>query len=234
MRRWTAGVVMVVGLGLSACSGGKKEPTPSEKVAQVVDKGGPAKAEPTKAPAANNVAPDPAPAPKETAPVAEPTPTPSEPAKVEPAPPVEPIAKVEPAPPVEPIAKVEPPKTEPSPTTPSGQAMHTITVNDSAMTVAIDNRFPSERKTSFSIGVDAKVYAWFDFKNTGDKTALTLVWKKEGKEVWRIDTNVGVSKSWRTWAEKKLGKKDAGRWSVDAIDAGGHVYGTLTYEVTGG
>lgn len=240
MRMLAVGVV-VMGLALGGCGGGKKEPTPSERVAQVVDKGAATapkaetKAPATAAPTTPAVAPDPAPTqPPPATKAPEPVAPPTEPAKVEPTPTEEP-AKVEPTPTEEPAAKVEPtPSEEPSePTspTPSGTALHEISVNDSAMTLAIEDRFPSERKTSFTIGADPKVYAWFDFKNAGAKTPITLVWKKEGKEVWRIDTNVGTSKSWRTWAEKKIGKKDAGRWTVEAIDEGGYVYGTLSYEV---
>ena len=41
-------------------------------------------------------------------------------------------------------------------------------------------------------------------------------------------------KNWRTWAEKKIGKKDAGKWTVELVDDGGYAYETLAYEVVAG
>lgn len=236
---------VVIAIGVSAC-GGKAEPTARERVAAVLDKDQAPKkvaAEPAK-----NVAPDPAapkadPASTKLEPKAEPLkvetkPEPAkvetkpEPAKVEPAK-TEPItvAKTEPS---EPAAKVEPAKVEPTePYEPTGEPMYSLTVNDAALTLGIDNRFPTERKTSFVIGTDAKVYAWFEFKNSGVPADVAFVWKKAGKETWRIAVNVGAGKNWRTWAEKKIGKRDAGAWTVQVIDEAGHVYETLSYDVTG-
>ncbi|MFO0749312.1 MAG: DUF2914 domain-containing protein [Myxococcota bacterium] len=162
--------------------------------------------------------------PKPTAPVETPVEaTPTEPVEPKPTEPVE--KPVEPKPiekPVEPTGQVEP----------SGQAMFPISVNDAALAPAIEDRLPSERKTSFTIGSDAKVVAWFEFKNPGPKATVAFVWKKAGKETWRISIDVGSGKGWRTWAEKKIGKKDAGHWQVDVVDEGGHVYHTQAYDVT--
>lgn len=238
-------ISVLLSMCVAAACGGKAEPTARERVAAVIEKDKPAaKTDPQPA---KNVAPDPA-APKKTAPVkAEPTKT--EPAKVEAKVAPEPVkveakaepepVKVEPAkvePVVEPAEKVEA-KTEPTepsePTGPTGQALFSLTVNDAALALGIDNRFPTERKTSFTIGSDPKVVAWFDFKNSGTPANVAFVWKKAGKEIWRIAVDVGAGKNWRTWAEKKIGKKDAGRWTVEVVDEAGHVYESLSYDVTG-
>jgi hypothetical protein len=149
------------------------------------------------------------------------------------------VAKVEPPDDVvklDKIEKVEP--SDPAPADPSapakGEAMHELTITDAALTPEIADRIPTERKTRWTIGADTKVIAWFEVKNSGDKVPLTLVWKKNGKEAWRFDTEVGKGKNWRTWAEKKIGKKDAGQWTVELVDEGGFAYQTLAYEVVAG
>ena len=56
-------------------------------------------------------------------------------------------------------------------------------------------------------------------------------WKKNGTVNWRFPTNVGSGKNWRTWAEKRITKKDAGAWTVEVVDANGHVYHSVAYTV---
>ena len=103
--------------------------------------------------------------------------------------------------------------------------------NDQACELLDVDRDPATRKTVWKIGEDPKLIGWFEFKNPSAAIDVDLVWKKNGEEKWRFSTNVGVGKNWRTWAEKRITKKDAGNWSVDVVDANGHVYETITYTV---
>ncbi len=106
-----------------------------------------------------------------------------------------------------------------------------LVVADSAVTSAVVDRMPSDRKTSWKIGEDSRLIGWFELKNPGSAVDLELVWTKDGKENWRFPTNVGTGKNWRTWAEKRIGKRDAGSWKVELVDSNGHVYGSLSYTV---
>lgn len=173
------------------------------------------------------VKPEPAPEKPEVA-KAEPSPEKAEPevAKAEPVPEkAEPeVAKPEPTPEPE-VAKPEP---EPAGATAIAPDME---VTDSALTSEVVDRVPSDRKTSWKIGEDARLIGWFELKNPGTKVDLELVWKKDGKENWRFPTSVGTGKNWRTWAEKRIGKRDAGQWTVELVDANGYVYGSLSYTV---
>ena len=157
------------------------------------------------------------------------------PTEVKPAP--EPEAKVEPKPEVPvPEAKPEPtpePEAKPEPE-PAGGATAIapdMVVTDSALTSEVVDRMPSDRKTTWKIGEDTRLIGWFELKNPGSKVDLELVWKKDGKENWRFPTSVGSGKNWRTWAEKRIGKRDAGQWTVELVDTNGYVYGALNYTV---
>lgn len=157
--------------------------------------------------------------------------------KVDKVAPTEKTERIEKVEPTEKVDKVDPPAPDgPSGDAdhPTGEAKYALTITDAAVTPEVADRIPTERKTSWTIGTDTKVIAWFEVKNTGDRVPLTLVWKKNGKESWRFDTEIGKGKNWRTWAEKKIGKKDAGKWTVELVDDGGYAYETLAYEVVAG
>lgn len=106
-----------------------------------------------------------------------------------------------------------------------------LVVVDSAVTPAVEDRLPTERRTTWKIGEDAHLIGWFELMNPSSAVDLELVWRKDGKENWRFPTNIGKGKNWRTWAEKRIGKRDAGSWTVELVDANGHVYSKLSYTV---
>ncbi len=106
-----------------------------------------------------------------------------------------------------------------------------LEVVDSAVTPAVEDRLPTERRTTWKIGEDTRLIGWFELKNPSSAVDLELVWKKDGKENWRFPTNVGVGKNWKTWAEKRIGKRDAGSWTVELVDSNGYVYSKLSYTV---
>ena len=218
----------IVGLMVLACDK-KPEPAPAERTAAVVEKAQVEKAPPEiKSPEAK------APEAKIEA-KAEPEAKIE--AKVEPEAKIEakaePEAKIEAK--AEPEAKIEA-KAEPeAKVAPSGDAAEALvpelTVTDAAVTDAIVDRMPSTRKRAWKIGEDARLIGWFEFKNPGKGVDLELVWKKNGNVNWRFPTNVGSGKNWRTWAEKRITKKDAGDWTVEVVDANGHVYHSVAYTV---
>jgi len=106
-----------------------------------------------------------------------------------------------------------------------------LEVVDSAVTPAVEDRLPTERRTTWKIGVDTRLIGWFELKNPSSAVDLELVWRKDGKENWRFPTNIGTGKNWRTWAEKRIGKRDAGAWTVELVDSNGYVYSKLSYTV---
>lgn len=222
MRKITTALTMML---LVACGDKKAQetpaPTPAPSGVEKVDKGTPPpivageKARPAEKPTEVKVEEKPA----------EPEVKPAEP---------DTLAEV----PVEPEVKAEEPaeaevKSEEKPVEPEGATAIApdLQVTDSALTSAVVDRMPSDRKTSWKIGEDTRLIGWFELKNPGTSVELELVWKKDGKENWRFPTNVGSGKNWRTWAEKRIGKRDAGRWTVELVDSNGHVYSSLEYTV---
>ncbi len=161
---------------------------------------------------------------------AEPAAAPAEPAAA----PAEPAAA-----PAEPAAApAEPAATDPSapsdgaPAT--GVRMHDLTLTASAMTNQIVDRMPDQKRDEWVIGTDAEVLLWMEFDNRVDPVELETVWKKDGQEKWRFPFNVGRSKNWRTWVKKRIGKRDAGSWTVEVVDAGGFVYRSQAFAIKDG
>jgi hypothetical protein len=128
-----------------------------------------------------------------------------------------------------PVEAAEEPSEEPS--TEVTALAPDLEVVDSALTPAVEDRLPTERRTTWKIGEDTRLIGWFELKNPSSPMDLELVWKKDGKENWRFPTNVGTGKNWKTWAEKRIGKRDAGAWTVELVDANGYVYSKLSYTV---
>lgn len=211
------------------CGGKKVEPDPGTRSATVIDKGSepakPTEPPPTVATEVQAPAPDTHAAEPDTKVAAADTKAPE--------PDTTPAADTRaPEPDTQP-PEPKPPEGVDQPEPGSGaQALAPdLMVTDAAVTDAVVDRMPSARKTDWKIGEDTKLIGWFEFKNPGGKVDVDLVWKKNGVENWRFPTSVGTGKNWRTWAEKRITKKDAGKWQVDVVDANGHVYESVTYTV---
>jgi len=219
--RWLAPLALV---GVLACD---KKPVadPPARTAAVIEKAPEAKAAQALPP---EIKPVVAPEPKAAEPVVE--------AKAPEAKPPEPVVEAKPEPeakPAEPVVEAKEPEPEAKPAG-GGRAevlVPDLLVTDKAVTDAIVDRMPSERKSAWKIGEDQKLIGWFEFKNPGSAVDLELVWKKNGTVNWRFPTSVGSGKNWRTWAEKRITKKDAGDWTVEVVDANGHVYDRVDYKV---
>ncbi len=80
-------------------------------------------------------------------------------------------------------------------------------------------------QTEFAVG--DTVFVWSKILGLKDKTA-THVWKKDGKEVWRMDHTV-KNASYRTYSKRRSIK--AGAWSVEVLDDTGKSLGELSFTV---
>jgi len=79
-------------------------------------------------------------------------------------------------------------------------------------------------KTEFTAG--ETVYVWTKLTGLKDKT-VSHVWKKDGKEVWRMDHAVAKS-SYRTYSKRRSIK--AGAWSVEVVAEGASL-GSIDFTV---
>jgi len=104
-----------------------------------------------------------------------------------------------------------------------------IEITDSALSVEIEDRMPVARATTFS-GVGTLIQAWIEAKSEID-TEVTITWRKEDKVAFEFQMSVGKSPHWRTWARKRIGKKDAGQWYADIKDANGTLLVSLPFTV---
>lgn len=104
-----------------------------------------------------------------------------------------------------------------------------IEITDSALSVEIEDRMPVARATAFS-GVGTIIQAWIEAKSEID-TEVTITWRKEDKVAFEFQMRVGKSPHWRTWARKKIGKKDAGQWHADIKDANGTLLVSLPFTI---
>ncbi len=76
-----------------------------------------------------------------------------------------------------------------------------------------------------------KVWAHATLSNPGEVARITMVWSHEGVEMWRLGLEVGRSPRWRTWSRRSLRPRDAGRWTVEVLDASGVSLGSAEFEV---
>ena len=94
-----------------------------------------------------------------------------------------------------------------------------LVVRDFVLTNAVVGREPSNEATAFTTQ-DERAYAFARIHNTGQPTAVNVVWHHEGVQHGSVWLNVGQSSGWRTWSSANL---KPGNWSVTMVDAGGSV-----------
>jgi hypothetical protein len=98
----------------------------------------------------------------------------------------------------------------------------------------VAERQPVEPGDRFTAG-DGEVFGHVVVANPGEKTKIRLVWKREGVSRWAIDLNVGQrSKGWKTWAHKRMARKDAGAWTLEAVTQDGTVLQSAAFTVEAG
>lgn len=76
-----------------------------------------------------------------------------------------------------------------------------------------------------------RVYARIVVDNPGPEAALAMVWRRDGRIVQSLPVNVGTSPRWRTWSYKTMRKHDAGKWTVEVLDAEGTAIAQAAFEV---
>jgi hypothetical protein len=67
----------------------------------------------------------------------------------------------------------------------------------SQFTDKVEHSLPSGDASKIGQGQVATY--WVEVNNPGEATALTLVWKLDGKEIVRQSLDVGRAPAWRTW-----------------------------------
>lgn len=82
----------------------------------------------------------------------------------------------------------------------------------------------------FFVGKDT-VWAFASIANPGAAETVEMVWKQGEETRWSTSLEAGKSKGWRTWSRRTLRKKDLGAWTVEIVDAAGHVLGSIPFEV---
>ena len=103
----------------------------------------------------------------------------------------------------------------------------------SAMALGVEKRVPLGVGSKFSTEAE-KIWAFIKVKNKKAPTKLKMVWKRNGKQRMAIDLRVGKSSGWRTWSYKRIGKRDAGNWTVDVLTQEGEKLHTMAFELTDG
>lgn len=96
--------------------------------------------------------------------------------------------------------------------------------------IDVEKRALQGRAEHFTAELD-RIYVHATLANTGAPQTVYMVWRHEGAERWRIPLEVGRSKRWRTWSRKRIDEREAGRWQVDVVDAGGAVLGSARFVV---
>lgn len=82
------------------------------------------------------------------------------------------------------------------------------------------DRIPIERGVEFPGDVNM-LSCFTAINNPGDSTIVTHIWYYEGRDVARIDMEIGTSPFWRTWSVKKIPPNSVGQWGVYVFDAEG-------------
>jgi cytoskeletal protein RodZ len=137
-------------------------------------------------------------------------------------------APVEPRPiPVEaPIGRAAPPATPPLAMTP---AVTGLSVPDHGVGTAVRAHELVGRGDRFAEG--DRVWFWTRLEGGEAGDGIEHVWLREGVEVSRVALRLGGER-WRTQSYKSLAAGAAGRWAVEARDAGGHVLARSEFTCT--
>jgi hypothetical protein len=117
-------------------------------------------------------------------------------------------------------------------TPPSGEATSSVRLVDSAFADSIRDREPHHVADAFDADV-GQVWAWVRVSNSdASATHVTLVWRHGDRERARVELPVGArAKTWRTWSSKRIMPHQTGPWSVDVLDAQGHLLDTLHFHI---
>jgi Protein of unknown function (DUF2914) len=93
-----------------------------------------------------------------------------------------------------------------------------VSVVRGQFTDKVENHLPVGDASALSTGKLATY--WVEVNNPGDATAVTLVWKLDGREAARQSLDVGRAPHWRTWG--MCGTQKAHTIEVEVLDKDGH------------
>lgn len=96
----------------------------------------------------------------------------------------------------------------------------TLALMDLTIARDIQDRLPVGVATHFP-EVPSKFQCYSVFKNTGEATTATHVWRRGDRVVSRVELSVGKSPRWRTWSRQRLSSAWAGRWSCEVLGPDG-------------
>jgi len=102
-----------------------------------------------------------------------------------------------------------------------------------APSVDREAREPVDPGTVFDASV-GKLYAFMVFQNsTEDEHRVTVIWKRNGKELSRLpDLKVGPKASrWRTWAYVTINERRRGDWAVEIEGPDDALLGTVRFRI---
>lgn len=74
------------------------------------------------------------------------------------------------------------------------------------------------------------VFAHLELDSAG-ADVVRIVWLHAGEIRKRARLRIGKSPRWRTWSKRAMKAADAGAWRIDAMDKGGEVLASTTFQV---
>lgn len=72
------------------------------------------------------------------------------------------------------------------------------------------------------------IWWWLSLSVEGDPTPIRIVWYRDGVEVSRRELSLQPSKSFRTWANKRIGP---GSWKAEALSPDEAVLATVEFRI---
>jgi hypothetical protein len=105
-----------------------------------------------------------------------------------------------------------------------------LTLVDQSAARSIADRKAVDAAVRFPADV-REVVAFVNIANPGAPTHVQQRWSHAGKTRFEAKLNVGRAPGWRTWSRHRIGRGDAGPWTVTTVAADGTVLGTLSFEV---
>ena len=108
-----------------------------------------------------------------------------------------------------------------------GLAASAVAHADETDVTVVGSQFTDKVESSKPVGdldaaKHAKVVAYYvEIANKKAPSEITLVWKRDGKEVVKQHLDIGLSPRWRTWGMCSVG--NAKEMEIEVYDASGHL-----------
>jgi hypothetical protein len=92
-----------------------------------------------------------------------------------------------------------------------------LSVLEVATCLNVESRIPEGISSHFSTDSGA-VWAYVKVNNPGEKSHITMVWKRDNQVRAKMRLPVGTSPRWRTWSRMRIRQYDVGEWTVEVRD----------------